>query len=211
MKTKITAPEIERYIQNLYPAEDPVLREMEALAKKNDFPIIGPLVGRLLYQLTHMISAKRIFELGSGFGYSAFWFSLALPRDGQIFLTDGSKTNLKQAKDFLIKANLAHLATFHSGNALQILKKSSGPFDIILMDIDKEEYPKAIPIIKSKLCVGGLLITDNLLWSGRVLERSGEPSTMAIKKYNRNLFNDCDFISTLMPVRDGVGVSLRIN
>jgi caffeoyl-CoA O-methyltransferase len=210
MEVEITDPKIEHYIEHLYPLEDPILREMESLGKEIGFPIIGPLVGRLLYQLTKMISAKKVFELGSGFGYSAFWFSLALPEDGSVHLTDNSKKNLDRARKFFVQGNLVHKATFSSGNAISILEKTDGPFDIIFMDIDKESYPKAVPLIKSKLRVGGILITDNLLWLGRVLESKGSDSTEAIKRYNQTLFNDCDFVSTLLPIRDGVGVSFRI-
>jgi caffeoyl-CoA O-methyltransferase len=210
MEIEITPPEIERYIQNLYPLEDPVLKEMEALGNKQGFPIIGPLVGRLLYQYTRMISAKRIFEMGSGFGYSAFWFSLALPENGEIHLSDASKKNLDLARDFLVQGNLVHKAQFHSGDSSGILDEMEGQFDIILIDVDKEQYPIALEMAKPKVKVGGLLITDNLLWFGHVLEKEGTTTTESVKQYNRTLFNDCDFVSTLLPVRDGVGVSFRI-
>jgi len=210
MKTMITSPDIERYIANLYPLEDPVLKEMEETGNKINFPIIGPLVGRMLYQSAKMIGAKKIFELGSGFGYSAFWFALALPEDGLIYLTDQSKKNLDLAKQFFIQGNLAHKAQFHAGDALKTLKHADGLFDIILIDLDKESYPEALSLAKTKLKMGGLLIADNLLWFGQVLEREGDSATEKIKEFNQKLFNDCDFISTLIPIRDGVGIAYKI-
>lgn len=210
METIITDSKIERYIEHLYPLEDPVLKEMERLAEKINFPIVGPLVGRVLYQLAHMISAKTVFEMGSGFGYSAFWFALALPENGTVHLTDLAKKNSEHARTFFTQANLTHKAKFHVGDAREILEKTEGPFDVILLDADKERYPESFQIAKPKLARGGLFIVDNLLWSGEVLEKKGDEATEGIKKMTRMLFNDCDFISTLLPIRDGVGVAYKI-
>ena len=211
METLITSPEIERYIQNLYPIEDPLLIEMGELGAKINFPLVGPLVGRLLYQLTKMTAAKKVFEMGSGFGYSAFWFALALPEDGVVHLTDQSQKNSDLAKRYFLQGNLAHKAKFHVGDAIEILKKTNEYFDIIFIDLDKESYPKALELAKTKLNLGGLLIADNLLWFGQVLEKRGNDATEAIKEFNQKLFNDCNFISTLFPIRDGVGVAYKIN
>ena len=211
MKTLITSPEIERYIENLYPLEDPVLKEMEETGNQINFPLVGSLVGRLLYQLVKMSGAKKIFEMGSGFGYSAFWFALAIPEDGIVHLTDQSKKNLELAKNFLTRGNLVHKAKFHVGDALDVLQKTNDSFDLIFIDIDKELYPRALALAKMKLKLGGLLMADNLLWFGQVLERKGDASTEGIKEFNRKLFNDCDFISTLLPIRDGIGVAYKID
>ena len=211
MKTVITSPEIERYIQNLYPVEDPTLSEMTELGEKINFPIVGPLVGRLLYQLAKLIKARTVFEMGSGFGYSAFCFALALPEDGVIHLTDQSQKNSELAKRFFLQGNLAHKARFHVGDALQILTKFNEQFDIVFLDTDKEHYPKALELAKTKVKAGGLLIADNLLWFGQVLENEEDPATEGIRKFNQLLFNDCNFISTLLPIRDGVGVAYKIS
>ena len=210
MESAITSPEIKNYIEELYPLEDPILKEMERIGKQTNFPLVGPLVGRLLYQMATMISAKNIFEMGSGFGYSAFWFALALPENGMIHLTDHSKKNLDMAKDFLLRGNLVHKARFHPGDAIKAISETNEPFDIIFIDIDKESYPKALKLAKSRLKLGGLLITDNLIWFGRVLEKKGDASTEGVKEFNRTLFNDCDFISTLLPIKDGVGIAYKI-
>ncbi len=207
----ITSPEIEEYIQHLYPLEDPILKKMEEFGTKSNFPFIGPLVGRLLYQLTKLSKAKKVFEMGSGFGYSAFWFALALPEDGAVYLTDDSEKNVELSKTYFIEGNLAKKAKFHLGDSVKILSETPETFDIILIDLNKENYPKALELAKSKLNSGGLIIADNLLWYGRVLEKNAEPSTKAIQKFNQLLFNDCSFISTLLPIRDGVGIALKIS
>ena len=210
MESVITSPDIERYIQNLYPVEDPVLDEMERHGKQINFPLVGPLVGRLLYQLVHMISAKTVFEMGSGFGYSAFWFALALPEAGIVHLTDQSQKNLDSTKRFLTQANLTHKARFHAGDAVKTLSEMTESFDVIFIDLDKEQYPKALELAKPKVNAGGLIIADNLLWFGQVLASQGDRATEAVKTFNRTLFNDCNFISTLLPIRDGVGVAYKI-
>lgn len=184
---------------------------MENYGLKSNFPLIGPLVGRILYQLTKLSSAKKVFEMGSGFGYSAFWFALAIPENGSVHLTDNSSKNTDLSKRFFTQGNLIHKAKFHTGDAVEILSKLDEQFDIILIDLDKEQYPKALEVAKAKLKLGGLIIADNLLWFGRVLEKQGDVSTEAIKKFNQTLFNDCSFISTLLPVRDGLGVAFKIN
>lgn len=210
MESTVTPPAIEKYIEELYPLEDPVLKEMESTGERIHFPLVGPLVGRLLYQLATMVSAKTVFEMGSGFGYSAFWFALALPEDGTVHLTDHSKKNLETAKDFFLRANLIHKARFHPGDAVKTISETNELFDLIFIDVNKEHYSAALKSAKLKLKRGGLLITDNLLWFGRVLEKKGDASTEGVKEFNRTLFNDCDFISTLLPIRDGVGVAYKI-
>lgn len=211
MEKHITSPEIERYIEHLYPLEDPLLKEMETFGLKSNFPLIGPLVGRILYQLTKLSRAKKVFEMGSGFGYSAFWFALALPEDGLVHLTDASHKNTDLSKKFFTQGNLIHKAKFHTGDAVEILSKLDEQWDIILIDLNKEQYPKALEVAKAKLKLGGLLVADNLLWFGRVLEKKGDLATESIKKFNQTLFNDCSFITTLLPVRDGIGVAYRIS
>ena len=211
MERVITPPEIERYIQNLYPLEDPILKKMEEHAVESDFPYIGPLVGRVLYQLARLSKAKTVFEMGSGFGYSAFWFALALPENGVVYLTDNSQKNVELSKRFFLEGNLSHKARFHSGDSIQILSQTKDNFDIILIDLEKKDYPKALELAKTKLNPGGLMIADNLLWFGQVLEKDVDQSTKAIQKFNQLLFNDCSFISTLLPIRDGVGVAFKIN
>ncbi|MBI4357852.1 MAG: O-methyltransferase, partial [Candidatus Omnitrophica bacterium] len=188
-----------------------LLKEMEDLGTKINFPIVGPLVGRIIYQLTKIISAKKVFEMGSGFGYSAFWFALALPEEGEVHLAELSQKNSELAKRFFIQGNLGHKGRFHVGDAIDILAKMHETFDIIFIDIDKEHYPRALDLAKTKIRVGGLLIVDNLLWFGQVLAKHGDSSTEGVKTFNQKLFNDCNFISTLLPIRDGIGVGYKIS
>ncbi|MCP4685793.1 MAG: O-methyltransferase [bacterium] len=183
---------------------------METYAREKDFPIVGPQVGRVLYQMALATKARKILELGSGFGYSAYWFSLAARSKGVITMTDGNKANKRRAFDYFKRAGLQSQFDFHVGDALKVAGKLSGPFDIVFNDIDKHEYPRTIDLAAARLKKGGLFITDNLLWSGRVCEKKKDADTEAIVEFTRDLYQDSRFLTTVLPIRDGVGLSLRL-
>lgn len=206
---EIVHPAIEEYLRGLAPDPDPVLREMEALGESRRFPIIGPLVGRLLMLLALAIRARRVLELGSGFGYSAYWLARALGPDGEIVCAEHSHDNARLAREFFTRAKLRPRITFEVGDALKLLDRHPGPFDLIFMDIDKADYPEAFPKLLPRLRSGGLLVTDNMLWSGAVLHPAGDDATRGIQAYTRLLYGSPDLVTILLPIRDGVSVSLK--
>ena len=206
----IVNPAIEEYLRRILPSGDEVASEMERLAERRRFPIVGPLVGRLLYVLARSIGARDVFECGSGFGYSALWFARALPDDGRVVLTEGSAENCASARGFLGRAGLMAKAVIEKGDALEILPRYEGPFDIIFCDIDKRDYPRVHPVMKPRLRPGGLFICDNMLWSGRVAsEEHQDENTRGIRELTRLLYSDAELETTLLPLRDGVSVSRR--
>ena len=203
----IVDPRLERYLEGLLDDPDPVQREMEELARQRGFPIVGPLVGRLLMLLAKATSARRVLELGSGFGYSALWFARALPDDGELVLTEYDRDDSDRSRDFLAGAGLASKATFLVGDALQLVDSLAGPFDIIFNDVDKEQYPAALEKALPKLRPGGLLITDNVLWQGRVVdENPPEPSTARVLEFNRRIHADPRLEVAMVPLRDGLAI-----
>jgi predicted O-methyltransferase YrrM len=212
----ITHPKIEEYVQGMLGRYDePVLLEMEAEGKERDFPIVGRMVGVALELLARSIGAQRVFELGSGFGYSAYWFSRATDVHGEVHLTDGDPENEKKAMDYLGRAGLAIPIRFHVGEAVQTLDGTEGEFDIVYCDIDKGDYPKAWQAARERIRPGGLYICDNTLWSGRVTDGwSGEDRrpgwTEAIKEHNAAIAADREYIATILPIRDGVLVAHRL-
>jgi predicted O-methyltransferase YrrM len=212
----IVDPAIERYMEQLTRADDePVLLEMEALAKEKGFPIIGRLCGRSLEILARSIGAKRIFELGSGYGYSAYWFSRATGPDGEIHLSDGDERNKESALDFLERAGLAEPIWFHVGDALSSFASVEGEFDIVYCDVDKGGYPDCWAAARNRVRVGGYYICDNMLWSGRVTGETDDEDvrpgwTAAIDATNRAIFSDPDYRAWINPTRDGVVIALRI-
>lgn len=202
--------QIHKYLEESIPTRSQTLREMENYAKDKEYPIVGPLVGRYLFQMTVLTKAKRIFELGSGFGYSAIWFSLAARGKGRIVLTDNKKEYKRLALDFFKNAGLESQFEYKIGNALNTLKKYDGPFDIIFNDIDKQDYPKTIDLVAPRLKKGGLFITDNLLWSGKVMDKSPGKKTKAILEFTRELYRDGRFYTTIIPIRDGLSIAVKL-
>src|SRR5215813_7159723 len=170
----ITNPAIEEYMLSLLPPRDAVLAEMEDLARRNRIPIIGPAVARVLAQYVMITGARRIFELGSAIGYSTIWLARAAGEGCEIHYSDGDPENARKAKAFFERAGVAKRIEIHVGDALEALASTSGEFDIIFNDVDKEGYPKVLEHAPPRLRPGGLFITDNTLWHERVLDPKEE-------------------------------------
>jgi len=213
MPAQIQWSAVQQYVEGLVPPRHPQLQRMEQEAHKLRFPIIGPACGQLCYQLARMIGAKRVFELGSGFGYSTAWFARAMSENGQgqVFHVVWDETLSTQAREHLSAMGLDPFVQFRVGEAIAALRDAEGPFDIIFNDIDKEGYPEAFPVIESKLRVGGVMIVDNLIWHGQVLdERDREASTMAIRLFTEQVVKSDRWILNLVPIRDGLLVATKI-
>lgn len=209
---RLSAPGIEEYLTDLFAPTDPVLIEMGRIGRERDFPIVGPLVGGILEILARAIHARSVLELGSGFGYSAFWFARGLAEPGRIVLTDGKKENLLEAQAFLTRGGFPHTFEFYKGDGLARLQRSHELWDIVFCDIDKHAYPEVVEPAVERLRPGGLLIFDNTLWSGRVLPEAGpgDADTEAVRRLNRLLSTRRDLRATILPVRDGLAVAVKV-
>jgi len=206
----ITAGPVEEYLYSLLPPRDEVLSEIESEAAKRDIPIVGPVVGGILHQLAIMIGAKTVFEMGSAVGYSTIWWARAVGKDGQVFYTDGDRKNATEARKYFERAGVADRITVGVGDALELLSEQKREFDVIFCDVDKEDYPRVLRLVGPRLRKGGLFVTDNVLWSGKVADKKNtEPSTKAILEFNRLLYSSPDLFTTILPVRDGVAVALK--
>lgn len=206
----ITADAVENYLYSLLPARDAVLSEIEAEATKRDIPIVGPVVGRILYQCAVMAHAKSIFEMGSAIGYSTIWWARAVGKDGRVVYTDGDRKNAAQAKKYFEQAGVADRIEIKVGDALELLSEQKQEFDIIFNDVDKEDYPRVLRLAVPRLKKGGLFVTDNVLWSGKVADsKNKESSTKAILEFNRLLYASPELFTTILPVRDGVSVAMK--
>lgn len=204
-------PNIEAYLQRWVPDRDAILHEMEQRAEAKHFPIVGPVVGRLLAQLTLLIGAQQILELGAGFGYSAYWFARALPTNGRVLAVERSDENARLGQEYIERGGLTPKVNFVVGDGLEVIQGLDGPFDIIFVDIEKEQYSASLPLTLPRLRPGGLLITDNMLWSGKVVDaKPRDASTRGIQEYTRLLYETPDLYTTLVPLRDGVSVSLKV-
>jgi predicted O-methyltransferase YrrM len=191
--------------------DESVLLEMEKLAEEHKFPIVGRVVGVTLELLASSIRARRVFEMGSGFGFSAYWFARAVGETGEVYLTDTDAGNARQAEDFLTRARLRDRCHFLVQDAMAALAATEGDFDIVYNDIDKVSYPAAWDLARTKIGEGGLYLCDNVLWSGRVAREDDQaPETVAIRAHNEAVYADPDFIAAIVPTRDGVMVALRM-
>ena len=209
---EISYDKVQDYLTSLVPPRELELQKMEEYAEEKGFPIIGPVCGYYCYQLARMINAKSIFELGSGYGYSTAWFAKAVKENGGgiVHHTVWDEDLSKRAQGHLSALGSADLVEFHIAEAVETLRQTDGPFDIIFNDIDKEGYPDSLPVIKEKLRHGGLLIIDNMLWSGRVYDPDNpEKSTEAIRRFTRDITTDLDWIVSLVPARDGMIVGYK--
>jgi predicted O-methyltransferase YrrM len=206
----ITTGPVEQYLYSVLPARDEVLTQIEAEALKRDIPIVGPAVGRFLHQLALISGAKNIFELGSAVGYSTIWWARAVGDGGRVVYTDGDRKKADEARGYFERAGVADRITVQVGDALELLSEQKQQFDIIFCDIDKEDYPRAFRLALPRLRKGGLLVADNVLWSGRIAEKNPtEASTKAILEFNRLLYSSPDLFTTILPIRDGVAVALK--
>ena len=205
-----TAGPVDDYLYSMLPKRDAVLAEMEEYASEHDIAIVGPAVARVLQQLALMINARTVFELGSAIGYSTIWWAQAVGENGRVIYTDGDAKNAERARGYFARTGVSKQITLHTGDALELLSEQKQEFDIIFNDVDKDDYPRVLRLVAPRLRKGGLFITDNVLWSGRVTEKNPrESSTKAILEFNRKLYDTKEFYTTLLPIRDGLAVALK--
>jgi caffeoyl-CoA O-methyltransferase len=205
----ITAGPVDDYLYSMLPKRDEVLAEMEEYATEHNVPIVGPAVARILQQLALMINARTVCELGSAIGYSTIWWAHAVGEKGRVIYTDGDSKNAERARGYFARAGVSARVTVYTGDALEFLSEQKQEFDIIFNDVDKEDYPRVLRMAAPRLRQGGLFITDNVLWSGRVAEKNPDTRTKAILEFNRKLCDSKDFYTTILPIRDGLAVAMK--
>lgn len=203
---------LQDYLTSLVPPREAEMQKMEEYAERHNFPALGAACGNYCYQLARMIRATSVFELGSGYGYSTAWFAKAVRENGGgvVHHTVWDDTLSALAQEHLATLGYDDLVEYHNAEAVETLRKTPGTFDIIFNDIDKEGYPDSLPVIKGKLRPGGLLIIDNMIWHGQILDPNDhEKTTEAIRRFTRDVTTDPDWIVSLTPVRDGMIVAYK--
>lgn len=205
----ITNEAVDDYLYGMLPDRDPVLQEMERQASERQIPIVGPVVGRVLFQYAQAIGAKTVFEMGSAIGYSTIWWARAVGDGGKVIYTDGDRRNADEARRYFLQAGVLDRIEIRVGDALELLSEERGEYDIIFNDVDKEDYPRVLRLVSPRLRRGGLFITDNVLWRGKVADAEQDERTRVIAQFNRQLYESKDFFTTILPLRDGVAVATR--
>ena len=206
MAGEITEAAVEKYIYDILPPRDGVLADMEKAAAAENIPIIGPAVARMMYLLTQISGAKRIFEMGSAIGYSTIWLARAAGPKAEIYYTDGDPKNAKRAAEFFKRAGVEKRICVMTGDALEMLDRVRGKFDMIFIDVNKDQYPAALKKTVPRLKRGGLLVTDNTLWSGRVTREADSDATRGVQEFNRRVYGMKELFAVMIPLRDGVTV-----
>ncbi len=231
---------IEAFATELAPPRDEVVREMDDRAAQTGFPTVGPAVGGWFRLLATLVDADRIFEFGSGFGYSAYWFATALPADGEVVLTEVDADELAAAREYFERAGLADRARFEHGDAIETVERYDGPFDVVLVDNEKDRYVEAFEAVRGKVGPGGLVLADNALTAGDYVDFEGVRSlvtgdrgpatgdrdsdaeathaaadaygegTRGIADYLSHVRDAAGFRTALLPLGEGVAVSYRV-
>lgn len=208
--------QVEDYLTDLAGAEhsDSVLEQMEARAEEDGFPIIGRATGRFVELAARSVGARRVMELGSGYGYSAYWFARAVGPGGEVVCTDADPDNARLAADYLRAAGVGDRVRYRVGDALEGFAAEPGEFDIVYCDVDKPGYPDCWRAARERIRVGGLWMCDNVIWSGHVAtgtDREGLPGwTAPIIEHNRLVAQDDRYVGSIVPIRDGVMAALRV-
>lgn len=204
--------EIGEHIEALVPDRPAEMVEMEAHAAATGFPIIGPAAGQFCYFLARSIEARRVFELGSGFGYSTAWFARAVEENGggEVHHVVWDQALSARARRWLSLMGYGALVRYHVSEAVEALRTADGEYDLVFNDIDKEGYPASLPVISSKLRPGGVLIVDNALWDGRIFDDEDQsPATVGIRELTREITTDPEWTASLVPIRDGLLVARK--
>ncbi|HEY3128593.1 MAG TPA: O-methyltransferase [Acidobacteriota bacterium] len=206
----IVDKDVEKYIYDLLPERDDVLMEIEQQARKRSIPIIGPAVARVIYQYARIAGAKHVFEMGSAIGYSTIWLARAVGKDGKVYYTDGDPKNAAEARSYFERSGVEGQIEVMVGDAFESLDKVKGEFDLIFNDVDKHQYPQAFRKAVPRIRKGGLLITDNVLWSGRVARGDKDANTEGVREFNRLIYSSKQLYPTILPIRDGIAVCVKL-
>lgn len=205
--------ELFAYLDALVPERPTEMQAMEDYAAENEFPIIGPSAGYFCYLIARLSGAKKVFEMGSGYGYSTAWFAKAVEENGggEVHHTVWDASLSQRAREHLSRLGYEHLVKYKVSEAVTALEETHGEFDLIFNDIDKKGYPSALDVIETKLRPGGVLLIDNAIWSGRVYDDNHQDeATDAIREVNRRLMESSGWASSIVPIRDGLLLAYRL-
>jgi predicted O-methyltransferase YrrM len=205
---------VERYLAGLNRGGDPLLAEIARTGVEREFPLVDAEVGALLRVLATAIGAQKILEIGTAVGYSGIWLAGALPGDGMLMTMEMDAGRAKEAQANFDRAGLTQRVSVMLGDAQRLIAKVAGPFDLIFQDGDKKMYTPLLDRLVSLLRPGGLLVTDNVLWGGKVVpgfvkSAADDRDTRAIAEYNERVATHPALLTTVIPLRDGVSISVK--
>jgi predicted O-methyltransferase YrrM len=219
--TEILPEATDRFVRAVGPSPTELQREMDEYAAEEGFPHVGPAVGGWLTLLARLVDAESVFEFGSGYGYSASWWTRALPDDGSIVLTEVDEAELDLAREYADRGGFTEQATFEHGDAMEIIDRYDGPFDAVLIDHQKHRYEDAFQAIRENVRPGGVIVADNAMTAGIIdfdqllaameggsIEEANE-HTRGVAEYLQTVRDDPAFETAILPVGEGLAVSHR--
>jgi len=210
--TRVVNSDISQYLSVLAGDPEPIVLEMEAYARQNDFPLVGRSSGRWLELLTKMIGGRRVFEFGSGYGFSAYWFARAVGEDGTVIGSEKDEHELDMHLKFFANSPYLKRIDLRQGDAFQVFRHTDGPFDVVFIDIHKQGYVQALELALPRVRPGGLVLADNVLWGGRTAQPAEEDDegTQALQEFNRRIMSEPELQSMILPVGDGLAVCMKL-
>ena len=210
--TSIVAPSVKTYLSELALKETPLLDALESCAIERGFPLVGRESGRTMRLLSNMIEAKRVFEFGSGFGYSAYFFAQSVGADGEVHGSEIERWAIDSHRLLYSGSPLASRIQIHQGDAFDVFAALPGHFDVVFLDLEKVDYSRALEVALPRLRIGGLLMADNVLWGGKTAldPLEGDESTAALQAFNQQIHQRDDVESVILPVGDGLSISRKI-
>lgn len=212
---QIVPDAVEAYLAGLNRLPDAVLEDIARAGAEQHLPLVDAEVGALLRVLATSVGAKRILEIGTAIGYSSIWLARALPADGMLITMEMRADRARVARENAARAGLAGRVNVMVGDAGLLVAKVSGAFDLIFQDGDKKLYSPMLDRLVALLRPGGLLVTDNVLWSGEVVPgfarkpEHNPDDTRAIADYNQRLSAHPQLMTAIVPLRDGVAISVK--
>lgn len=201
-------PDAEKYVQGLTRVPFPVMERMERDIQREDQPAVGRLTGSVLQALVAANRAERVLEVGCNVGYSALWLAGGLPPHGTLDSIEVKPDLARRAEQNFAEAGLGGRARVHVGQALDVLPRLEGPFDFVFLDAVKAEYERYLDLVLPRMRPGGVVAADNVFWLGRAWGKSRDEDSVGIRAFTRRVFEDPRFVTTLVPVEDGLSVSV---
>ncbi|WP_135304623.1 O-methyltransferase [Haloarcula amylovorans] len=213
---------VDRLLSLASPDEDPVVEAMERRARQEGFPTVGHEVGSALRLFARLANATSVFEFGSGFGYSAYWLAPAVGSEGSIVLTEVDEDELELAREYFERGGYEDRAVFELGDALDVVGRYDGPFDMVLLDHENGRYVDAFEAVREKVRLGGLVVADNVLHTAEMDPEELEirltddtarvPGSPAdeLGTYLEHVRADPDFETTVLPVGEGLFATVRV-
>jgi predicted O-methyltransferase YrrM len=215
--SQIVPDPIERYLATLHAPVDALIEQVEREGRSSGLPLVQAPSGRFLRTMALAIGARQVLEIGTAIGYSALWMAGALPPDGRLITIELDPARADTARANIARAGRSEQISVIVGDAMRYLHKVAGPFDLVFQDSHKPLYEPMLDRLVALLRTGGVLVSDNVLWSGEVVEGYVNPpqrdpaDTEALRAYSRRLVADARLFTTVLPVGDGLAVSVKVS